>query len=101
MNEDKMKLENSIIYLNDLLTEDIRIDDITKERDSIYKDYKDLGKEFYNSIPKKKIEDKIKEIENCKMDIVQSSIHNVNEKMKMLDRNIIKREVLQDLLEDK
>ncbi len=54
-----------------------------------------------NSIPKKKIEDKIKELENCKMDIVQSPAHNVNEKMKMLDKNIIKREVLQELLEDK
>ena len=52
-------------------------------------------------IPKKKIEDKIKELKKCKMDIVQSPVHNVNEKMKILDRNMIKREVLQELLEEK
>ncbi len=56
--------------------------------------YKDLLQELRKSIPKKKIEDKIEELENCKMDIVQSPVHNVNEKMKILDRNMIKREVL-------
>ena len=125
MNEDK-ELEEAIVYLKKIAKEyrtygdldnpefeDTKkiakaietvlqaLEEVTKERDSIYKDYQDLGKEFYNSIPKKKIEDKIKEIENCKMDIVQSPIHNVNEKMKMLDRNMIKREVLRELLEDK
>ena len=54
-----------------------------------------------NYISKKEIEDKIEELKNYKMDIVQSPVHNVNEKMKMLDKNMIKREVLQELLEEK
>ena len=29
------------------------LEKVTKERDSIYQDYQDLGKEFYNNISKK------------------------------------------------
>ena len=38
-----------------------KIGELEEERDGIYADYQDLGKAYYDSIPKQKIRDKIEE----------------------------------------
>ena len=113
MNKDKMKLEEAIKVLqktvesnNEVIKEarkngDINVMQLTADLDNQSIAIETVLQALENSIPIKKIEDKIEELENCKMDIVQSPVHNVNEKMKILDRNMIKREALQELLEDK
>lgn len=47
---------------------------LIKERDGIYEDYQDLGKEYYNSIPKDKIKEKTEQLkEEYKKEVVKNS----------------------------
>jgi hypothetical protein len=52
----------------------------------------------------KKIEDKIKEkiekLKGRKMDIVTSPVHNTDEKLKILEKDKIRKEILEELLEE-
>ena len=54
------------------------IEEVEKERDGIYADYQDLGKEVYfNFISKDKIKDKIKELENMRDTSITSEAFNI------------------------
>lgn len=49
-------------------------------------------------IHKDKVKEKIKEINKSKMYIVTSPVHNRDEKLEILTRNRIKKEILEELL---
>lgn len=70
------------------------IKELQKERDGIYADYQDLGKAYYDSIPKQVIRDKIEELEQQRDNV--KIFKNIDE----YDRCIGKIEVLKELLEE-
>lgn len=52
------------------------------------------------SIPKEVVEEKIEEIKGRKMDIVTSPIHSTNEKLEILEKDQIRKDILQEILKE-
>ncbi len=59
----------------------------------------DLQQQLENSIPKEVVEKKMEELNKGKMDIVTSPIYSRDEKLQILERNRLKKEILQELKE--
>lgn len=58
--------ENVVIGYGCLTTALGYVKELEKERDGIYADYQDLGKAYYDSIPKQVIKDKIENLKSYK-----------------------------------
>lgn len=54
--------------------------------------------ELNNRIPRKDIEEEINKLQEHKMDILGSPIHNANEKIRMIKKNTTRIETLEHLL---
>ncbi len=97
-----MELEESIEYLKELVEafyvfpnpQSIEI------KDSEIKYIETVLKALENSIPKEEIEKKIEELNKGKMDIITSPIYSRDEKLQILERNRLKKEILQELLKE-
>ena len=93
-----MKLENSIIYLKDLLKNDIRIDDIDNLSLTTKKHIETVLQVLENSILREKIEDKILELQEAIIIENASMYGRGNEKyIKELE---LKISILRELMEE-
>jgi len=88
-----------IIYLTeDIILNTKCVQQLSEYIENLIARNKELESALDNSVSKDEIEEKIEEIKRRKMDIVTSPIHNTDEKLEILEKDKIRKEVLQELL---